>query len=64
MKELSIAIKNAGTTKQKFADLTKISYYRIASILYGLDSLSDAEKHRIKNIFGNNIFLPSSTRNV
>ena len=64
MRMLSIAIKNAGMTMQKFADLSQIPYYRIALILYGHDFLSKEEQYKIKKAFGDNIFLPSTTQNV
>ncbi len=64
MTELLLAIAKTGLTKQKFADMTKIPYYRVAVILYGNDCLREEEKKRIKKVFGKNIFLPLTTQNV
>lgn len=64
MNDLLLAIAKTGLTKQKFADMVKIPYYRIALVLYGEDCLKDEESSRIKNVFGKNIFLPTTTQNV
>lgn len=57
MKNLSNIIKDLGITKQEFAELVHIPYYRIATILYGNDTLTDKEKSNIEYVFGSDIFF-------
>lgn len=64
MNKLLIAINNSGMTKQNFAERAQIPYYRVATVLYGQDSLSDLEEKRVEEVFGSNIFLPTTTQNV
>lgn len=58
MVSLSTVIRRTGLTKQRFAEITQIPYYRIAMILYGQDCLTSYEKSKITGVFGKPIFLP------
>lgn len=58
MDKLLNAIKNSKLSKQEFANMTHISYQRIATILYGQSSLTDDEESEIIAVLGKDIFLP------
>lgn len=64
MDKLLNAIKNSKLSKEDFANMVGIPYYRIAQILYGLSSLYDDEENKITAIFGEHIFLPITKHNV
>lgn len=64
MSKLWNAINNAGMSKQKFAEMVKMPYYRVATVLYGEDELLPEEEKKIGATFGLDIFLPQTTQNV
>ena len=58
MSKLWNAINNVGMSKQKLAEMVKMPYYRVATILYGEDELLPEEEERIGGAFGFDVFYP------